>query len=285
MRNLHHHIQIKERKMKKTTKRNLTIILCAILLSSSLASCSRTSTDDTPSDKPTIEQQTFDDLSSGNESATQAPSGENVSDVQHDISQDRYEEQIKYYMDLTESLKADLLKLKEETYIDECEYQLQIATLEQTIQNLKDTISALNQEGNKLPTSSDDTPTPDKIVAKSAFKYTTEGGQVRITGYNGTDIDVEIPSNIDGLPVTSIGEEAFKNALIRSVVIPSSVRSIDWFAFSGCTCLESVTLPSSVLSVGYGAFDHCPKSMEVVCDKGSYAEAYALSWGMKVVAK
>ena len=271
--------------MKKTTKRNLTIILCAILLSSSLASCSRTSTDDTPSDKPTIEQQTSDDLTSGNESATQAPSGENASDVQHDISQDRYEEQIKYYMDLTESLKADLLKLKEETYIDECEYQLQITTLEQTIQNLKDTISALNQEGSKLPTSSDDTPAPDKVVAKSAFKYTTEGGQVTIAGYNGTDIDVEIPSNIDGLPVTSIGEEAFKNAHIRSVVIPSSVRSIDWFAFSGCTCLEGVTLPSSVLSIGYGAFDHCPKSMEVVCDKGSYAEAYALSWGMKVVAK
>ncbi len=274
--------------MKKTTKRNLTVILCSILLASSLASCGQAKADDTPSDKPTVEQQTSANTPSNNESGTQAPSDsadKNTSDVYHDISQDSYEEQIKYYMDLTESLQAELLKLKEETYIDECEYQLQIETLEQTIQNLKDTISAFDRKESDLPTSNNGPTSPDKVVSKSNFKYTTEGGQVTITGYNGTNIDVEIPSNIDGLPVTSIDEEAFKNALIRSVVIPSSVRSIDWFAFSGCTCLESVTLPSSVLSIGYGAFDYCPKSMKVLCDKGSYAEAYALSWGMNTVAK
>ena len=106
------------------------------------------------------------------------------------------------------------------------------------------------------------------------------GGTVTITGYTGSMIDVEIPSTIDGLSVTRIGEDAFKNALIRSVTIPSSVREIDWFAFSGCTCLESVTIPSSVLTINYGAFDYCPKSMKVYCEKGSYAEAYAKSWGM-----
>lgn len=273
--------------MKKTTKRIFTVILCAILLASSLASCGQTKTNESSTDKLTSEQQSSVNTPSINEptDTTLDSSDQNSSDTHNDISQDRYEEQIKYYMDLTESLQADLLKLKEKTYIEECEYQLQIADLEQTVQNLKDTISALKQENSKLPTSNENTPTPDKVVAQSAFKYTTSGGQVTIIGYNGTDIDVAIPSNIDGFPVTNIGEGAFKNALIRSVVIPSSVRNIDWFAFSGCTCLESITIPSSVLSVGYGAFDYCPKSVKVICDKGSYAESYALSWGMNLVTK
>ena len=201
----------------------------------------------------------------------------------NDINKDRYEEQIKYYMELTDDLQAELLKLKEQSYIDECQYKLQITTLEQTVQNLKDTISAFSRGEAQTPSiNGDSSPSPDKVVEKSDFKYTTEGGQVTITAYIGTAIDVKIPSNIDGFPVTKIGEGAFKNTLIRSVELPSSVRVIDWFAFSGSTCLESITIPTSVLSIEYGAFDYCPKTMKVYCQKGSYAEAYAKSWGMVV---
>ena len=276
--------------MKKTSKRNAVVILCAIILASTLSSCGQADEGNTRTDIPITEQQSAQTQSQSpnSETSTKAPSStvtESTTEVYHDISKDSYEEQIKYYMDLTESLQAELIKLKEETYIDECEYKLQITSLEQTVQNLKDTISALQKNENKLPVSSNTPSSPDKVVAKSDFKYTTREGQVTITGYNGTDIDVEIPSNIDGLPVTAIGEEAFKNAMIRSVVIPSSVRSIDWFAFSGCTCLESVTIPSSVLTISYGAFDYCPKTMKVNCAKGSYAEAYAKSWGMNVSVK
>ena len=275
--------------MKKTTKRNLTVILCAIILASTLSSCGQADQDPTATDKPSPEKQTVQVTKPNSETSTKAPAGtvtEDVTQVYQDINKESYEEQIKYYMELTESLQAELLKLKEETYIDECEYQLQITSLEQTVQNLKDTIAALQNSETKLPVSNNNTTTtPDKVVAKSDFKYMTENGQITITGYNGTKIDIEIPSNIDGLPVTSIGEEAFKNAMIRSVIIPSSVREIDWFAFSGCTCLESVSIPSSVLSIAYGAFDYCPKTMKVNCEKGSYAEAYAKSWGMSVSAK
>lgn len=283
--------------MKKTTKRTLTSILCALILGSSLVSCAQTEADKQPqnntntnvsTNSPSIQQTTT--TPSQNEKPTQTPSGaesssSGTSGNAHDISADKYEEQIKYYMDLTESLQAELLKLKEDFYIDECEYQLQISSLEQTIQNLNDTIASLRQDGPKVPVSGNNNVTNDMLSTKSSFKYSTSGGSVTIMGYTGTDIDVEIPSNIDGLPVTKIGEEAFKNALVRSVTIPSSVREIDWFAFSGCTCLESITIPSSVLTINYGAFDYCPKAMKVYCEKGSYAEAYALSWGMSTVAK
>ena len=122
-------------------------------------------------------------------------------------------------------------------------------------------------------------------ASKSDFKYSKEKGQIVIIEYVGTDVDVEIPSNIDGMPVASIADGAFKGALIRSVVIPSSVKEIGWFAFAGCSCLENVTIPESVVSIGYGAFDGCPAALKINCDKGSYAQAYAMSWGLSFAPK
>ena len=43
----------------------------------------------------------------------------------------------------------------------------------------------------------------------------------------------------------------------RTYVIPSSVTSIDHYAFSGCGNLTSVTIPSSVTAIGYCAFYDC----------------------------
>ena len=278
--------------MKKNLKKRISLILCALLLSTSFISCST-------EDEGLLENETSDKQSSvqpptGNTDTsqkndqTEAPTQQskpNSSVTNQDIEKDRYEAQISYYMELTESLQAELAKLKEETYIDECEYKLKIESLEQTISLLEATIDSLSTV-NKQPSVTPNQPTPNypdynHVVSKSDFNYTTDGAKITITGYEGKELDVEIPSNIDGLPVTDIGEGAFQNSYVRSVVIPSSVRHINWFAFSGCTCLENITIPSSVLTIDYGAFDYCPKTLTVKCEKGSYAEAYAKSWGMK----
>ena len=48
--------------------------------------------------------------------------------------------------------------------------------------------------------------------------------------------DVIIPSTYNGLPVTSIGDNAFyERRSLTSIVIPSSVTSIGEHAFDGCT--------------------------------------------------
>jgi hypothetical protein len=92
------------------------------------------------------------------------------------------------------------------------------------------------------------------------FTYTVVGGtEVQITAYpqDGTG-PVEIPAQIAGLPVTSIGWQAFYNCTgLTSVTIPSSVTVIDLQAFSGCSGLTSVTLPSSVTTIGGAAFEGC----------------------------
>ena len=69
---------------------------------------------------------------------------------------------------------------------------------------------------------------------------------------------ITIPSEIDGKPVTSIGNGAFWGCTgLTSITIPNSVTSIGGEAFRGCTGLTSITIPNSVTSIGDWAFWSC----------------------------
>jgi hypothetical protein len=58
--------------------------------------------------------------------------------------------------------------------------------------------------------------------------------------------------------VTIIGESSFVNCHgLTSVVIPSSVTSIEYLAFSDCSDLTSIDIPFSVTSIGNRAFSWC----------------------------
>ena len=90
-----------------------------------------------------------------------------------------------------------------------------------------------------------------------------------ITKYNGTGGDIVIPSEINGVTITAIGESAFKgNTTITSVVIPDTITSIGGSAFRGCTALASVTLPSRLSSTGTYVFSGCT-SIETVTIPGT----------------
>ena len=80
------------------------------------------------------------------------------------------------------------------------------------------------------------------------------GKSVEITDYVGDIWEVGIPSKIQNLPVTSIGQRAFKDKKLIKVSIPNSVTTIGYEAFAN-NQLTSVNIPNSVTTIGEGAFE------------------------------
>ena len=109
------------------------------------------------------------------------------------------------------------------------------------------------------------------------LSYEIVDAEVTITHCNeAADGDLEIPAEIAGLPVTSIGEAAFRSSLLTSITIPDSVTSIGTGACAGCVSLNSVTIPGSVTSIGEGSFMVCPRLTSInipdgVTSIGDYA--------------
>jgi hypothetical protein len=94
-------------------------------------------------------------------------------------------------------------------------------------------------------------------VAQAQFTFATNNGTITIAGYTGSGGAVTIPSTVDGLPVTSIGERAFLGCAATNVTIPDSVASIGDMAFYDCQLLISASIPDSVTTIGDGAFCYC----------------------------
>ncbi len=79
--------------------------------------------------------------------------------------------------------------------------------------------------------------------------------------------------------ISNIGVCAFNGCPFTTITLPSTVKRIDGWAFSGCKNLSSVTIPDGVTYIGYMAFNGCkslqsvnlPSSLTAI---GSYAFTY-----------
>lgn len=105
------------------------------------------------------------------------------------------------------------------------------------------------------------------LQPSAGLEYTlnSDGKGYSVTSIDkATDTDIIIAGEIDGKPVTAIGDFAFSGCgELTSVTIPKYVTSIGRYAFELCSELTSVTLPDGVNSIADHAFYCCTKLTSV----------------------
>ncbi|MBO2515949.1 MAG: hypothetical protein CW338_01545 [Clostridiales bacterium] len=84
-----------------------------------------------------------------------------------------------------------------------------------------------------------------------------EDGTAAITGYTGTDTVLVLPAEVEGRPVTLIGEWAFAEKTAVSITVPEGVKVLGDCAFAKSDTLEEVILPASIEAMGDNPFNGC----------------------------
>ena len=98
--------------------------------------------------------------------------------------------------------------------------------------------------------------------------YQASDDAATLVRYFGSDSKVDIPAELGGKPVTSIGVAAFAYcSSLTEVTIPKSVTSIGEYAFAYCSSLTEVTIPEGVTSIRGAAFAYCSSLTEVTIPK------------------
>ncbi|WP_295213281.1 leucine-rich repeat protein [Ruminococcus sp.] len=103
----------------------------------------------------------------------------------------------------------------------------------------------------------------------SSFTYSlNEDDTARLTKYTGSAEKVNVPAEIDGHKVTSIGYAAFRNCgTIKELIIPSSVEELGDWLFSSSSTLEKVVMEEGVKSIGSNAFANCTALSDITIPK------------------
>lgn len=101
---------------------------------------------------------------------------------------------------------------------------------------------------------------PETILVDNTMEFTVHGDEAELT-WTVFDLsgDVVIPDYVEGLPVTSIGQNAFAyNTKITSVVLPECLRKISEGSFLHCVNLKDIDIPESTIFFGVHAFTGTP---------------------------
>ncbi len=95
-------------------------------------------------------------------------------------------------------------------------------------------------------------PVCTRIDYSSSFEW--------LFGYDG----VSVRNLIIAPGVTNIGPQAFTSATtVENVIIPDSVKNIEWGAFAYCESLKNITIGCGVTTIGQAAFDGCSSLLNI----------------------
>lgn len=132
-----------------------------------------------------------------------------------------------------------------------------------------------------VPTDPVDPPEPSEPVEPTEVALSADNRDlVGYTGAVGEELVIpELFTGADGqsYKVTSISSSAFEGCTgLKSVQLPSSIKTVGASAFSGCSSLETLVLNEGLESLGNSVFEGCAKLQQVVFPStlqsvGSYA--------------
>ncbi len=97
----------------------------------------------------------------------------------------------------------------------------------------------------------------EKETPATDFTFTVSDGEekyVTLQKYNGNAREVYIPKYIDGTPVTSVAQDAFRASSVSFVYLPSTIKSVGQNAFADCKKLSEITFFDSIISMPDASF-------------------------------
>ena len=126
--------------------------------------------------------------------------------------------------------------------------------------------------------------TNDKIIKHGVLTLACQDSEWRITECETDAVEVLIPAEVDGMPVTAIGECAFADCKrLAKVEFSDIIDYIDAgvilfeigdYAFKNCISITEIELPEIVGFIGRGAFYECT-SLRVADIPDCYVGPYA----------
>lgn len=129
--------------------------------------------------------------------------------------------------------------------------------------------SSSSSSSSASSSSSGSSSSSSKPSEQTDFVFAKAGSQAVLKKYKASSKTVVIPSTYEGLPVTRIYQNAFKNKVaIEKVVLPEGLVSIDEYAFYGCTNLVDISFPSTLKTIGRYSFGILPYLENVVLPEG-----------------
>ena len=111
------------------------------------------------------------------------------------------------------------------------------------------------------------------VCGKEMGTWRLDKGEIPLIGYTTDDANkiykdgkevtsVTIPSYLeyegDTYKINAIGSSTFENfKTLETVIIPDTIKNINYNAFGNCTSLKEVKMSNSLTSIGFDAFDGC----------------------------
>ena len=211
------------------------------------------------------------------------------------VKDDAYESKILYYEAQIQSLNTQLDDMEQQMLLMRNDYLKQLQSLKDRLQGNEAQAEPPPQKEDAMvqdPESEQQTPTTqtpsdggtnsgESDVILQEYTYRLENGCAILTAYIGTEQHVRVPAAVDGYLVIGLDDRAFADCAVQSVRLPETIERIGWFTFYGCKQLEQVELPEKLSAIGYASFDGCAPTLCLRVKSGSYAEAFANSFGIR----